>query len=137
VGYLSDNIPAGANHVICQDLYQFRIFIEPKFASDFKLASIVKDEIPDVEEWQFSGRRRNRAVPSRGSSRAIRRTIHPATIAQNSRRIRPFTEEVVFAFHTELQRTQVAARLTNEGFKFRLVDEPTSSAAGAMIIIVI
>ena len=127
MGYLSDNTPAGSNHVICQDLYSFRLIVIPKFASNIVLQSLVKDEIPDVEEWQFSGRRRCVGA----------RTTHPAHYAQNSRRMRPFTEEVVFAFHTESQRAQVGSRLTLEGFKFRLEDEPTGSPGGGGIMVIV
>ena len=127
MGYLGDNIPLGRNYAFCQDLYPYRLILNPKFASDVKITGIVKDEIPDVEEWQFSGRRRCPVVPSRGKSRNARgRQIHPAAWAQNSRRIRPFTEEVVLAFHTENQRSQVAARLTQEGFTYRLETEPST-----------
>ena len=137
MGYLSDNIPPGSNHAICQDLYKFRIIIQPGFASNVKLSQIIMDEIPDVEEWQFSGRRRCPIVPTRGKARPARRAIHPASWAQNSRRMRPFTEEVVYAFHTEEQRAQVMARLDQEGFKYRIEDEPTPGDNGQVVIIVV
>lgn len=136
MGYLTDNIPPGRNFAICQELYAFKIIIQPAFASDTALAGIIKDEIPDIEEWQFSGRRR-RPVSGRGKAKPIGRVLHPSTYAQNSRRMRPFTEEVVFAFHTEAQRLQVAMRLDVEGFKYRLEDEPTSSTGGSMMVIVV
>ena len=128
MGYLGDNIPLGRNYAFCQDLYVYRIIVNPSFASDVALQQYVKDEIPDVEEWQFSGRRRCPVVPNRGKARSVQgRQIHPAAWAQNSRLMRPFTAEVVFAFHTEGQRDQVAARLTQEGFKYRFENEPSSS----------
>jgi len=136
MGYLTDNIPPGRNYAICQELYPFRIIIKPQFASNTKLAGFIKDEIPDVEEWQFSGRRRCPVTPGRGKARPIRRKIHPATWAQNSRRMRPFIEEVVFAFHTEEQRDQVAARLVQERYKFRFEDEPTPNNGGVVFIVV-
>ena len=125
MGYLTDNIPLGRNSAFCQDLYRFRLVVQPGSASDATISAIIKDELPDVEEWQYSGRRRCPVIPSRGKSRSIRRVIHPATWAQNSRLIRPFTEEVVYAFHTEAQRTQIEARLVQERFKFRIENEPT------------
>jgi hypothetical protein len=137
MGYLTDNIPPGSNHAICQDLYKFRIIVQPGFKSDVALASIIKDEVPDVEEWQFSGRRRCPIIPARGKSRPVRRQIHPAAYAQNSRRVRPFTEEVVFAFHTENQRSQVAARFDQERVKYRLEDEPTSGSNGQIVVVVV
>lgn len=137
MGYLTDNIPPGQNFAICQDLYKFRIIIQPGSASDVKISGFIMDELPDVEEWQYSGRRRCPVVPGRGKARPIRRKIHPASWAHNSRRMRPFTEEVVYAFHTEGQRDQVAARLTQEGFKFRLEDEPTPGDNGQIVIIVV
>jgi len=124
VGYLADNIPLGRNTAICQELYPFRVIITPGFASNIVLQQLVLDELPDVEDWQFSGRRRCPVPPSRGSARRIRRVIHPRGYAQNSRYVRQFTEEVVFAFHSTLQRDKVTARLTLEGFTFRLENEP-------------
>jgi len=126
MGYLADNISIYKNTVICQDLYLFRIIIAPQFASDLDLQILVKDVIPDVEEWQFSGRRQCPVRPLNGKAKGAVRVVHPAAYAQNSRRARQFTSEVVFAFHTTLQRSQVAARLTNSSFKFRLEDEPIS-----------
>jgi hypothetical protein len=138
MGYLSDNTPPGKNHVICQELYKFRVIIQPRFASNLTLQSIVKDELPDVEEWQFSGRRRCPAPMQRGKAQSVAgRMIHPSSYAQNSRRMRPFTEEVVFAFHTETQRARVLARLDVEGFKYRIEDEPTPSSGGGIVIIVV
>jgi hypothetical protein len=138
MGYLSDNIPPGKNHAICQDLYPFRIIVQPGYLSDVQLSSIIMDEFPDVEEWQYSGRRRCPVVPTRGKARPIRRKIHPAAYAQNSRYMRPFTEEVIYAFHTEAQRAQVAARFDQERIKYRLEDEPDQSGnnTGPVFIIV-
>jgi hypothetical protein len=138
MGYLTDNIPPGKNHAVCQELYPFRIIIVPGFASDVAISQIIMDEIPDVEEWQYSGRRQCPVPPTLGKGRKVRRVIHPSTYAQNSRRMRPFTEEVVYAFHTEAQRSQVAMRLDQERFKYRLVDEPTGSpGSGGMMVIIV
>jgi hypothetical protein len=124
MGYLTDNIPVGRNFAFCQDLYLYRLIVKPQFASDFQLSSFVKDEVPDVEEWQFSGRRRCPVAPPTGRAQSSRRQVHPATWAQNSRYMRAFTEEVFYAFHTEAQRAQVAARLDQERYSYRLVNEP-------------
>lgn len=140
MGYLTDNIPPGRNHAICQDLYKFRLIVGPRsasFYSNVKLAGIIKEELPDIEEWQFSGRRRCPVVPARGKSQPNRRQIHPAAWAQNSRRMRPFIEEVVFAFHTEEQRSQVAARFDQERIRYRLEDEPTSGPNDQILVIVV
>ena len=125
MGYLSDNIPLGQNYAFCQDLYLFRIILQPGYLSDVEITSIVKDEIPDVEEWQFSGRRRCPIIPARGKARAIRRVINPSSWAHNSRRMRPFTEEVHLAFHTTAQRAQVAARFNQERISYRLENAPS------------
>ena len=125
MGYLTDNTPSGQNFVFCPDLYLYRLIVKPQFASDFQLSSFVKDEVPDVEEWQFSGRRRCPVAPATGSARPRRRQVHPATYAENSRYMRAFTEEVYYAFHTEAQRTQVAARLDQERFSYRFENEPS------------
>ena len=124
MGHLTDNTPTTRNWVFCQDLYQFRIIVNPRFASDLELQAIVKDVIPDVEEWQFSGRRFCRKPRRRA---AINPVVHPAKYAQNSRKIREYDERVVFAFHTSLQRDLVTARLTSRGFKFQIEDEPSRS----------
>ena len=133
MGYLTDNITAGRNSAVCQDLYPFRIIAQPGFLSDSKISFIVKDEIPDIEEWQFSGRRQCPTVPSRGRSRPIRRVIHPSAYAQNSRLVRPFTEEVIYAFRSMGQQTQVSARFTQERISHRLEEEPGN---GQIIIVV-
>lgn len=137
MGYLTDNIPPGKNHAICQDLYIFRMIVTPGFKTDLQLSALIMDVLPDVEEWQFSGRRRCPIIPGRGKARGVRRQIHPAAYAQNSRRMRPFTEEVHYAFHTELQRSQVAARFDVEGIKYKLMDEPTPSTAAQPVVIVL
>jgi hypothetical protein len=121
MGYLFDNIPPGQNFVLCPDLYLYRLIVQPGFLSDFSLGAIIKDELPDVEEWQYSGRRR-RPVISQG--RVVRRQVHPATYAQNSRMMRPFSEVVHYAFHTPSQRAQVMARFDQERIKYEVYNEP-------------
>lgn len=122
MGYLFDNIPPGSNFVLCPDLYPYRLIVSPGFLTDSELRAIIRDEIPDVEEWQFSGRRR-RPVPTPGG-RPPRRQIHPATYALNSRRMRPFIEVVHFAFHTSDQRAKVIARFVQERIKYEVYNEP-------------
>lgn len=128
MGYLTDNIPLGRNYALCQDLYSFRMVVQPGVLTDSKLSAIVKDEIPDVEEWQFSGRRRCPIVPSRGRAKGIRRVIHPSSWAFNSRRMRPFTEEVYFAFRTAAQQSQVAARMDAERISYTIHNTPNSGS---------
>lgn len=131
MGYLTDNTPPTRNWVICQELYPFRIVIEPGFATDVELQLLVKDVVPDVEEWQYSGRRRCPLPAGK-----LSRVIHPAAYAQNSRKMRQFIEMVVFAFHLESDRMAVAARLTSQGFKFTIEDEPTPMGSGTIVIVV-
>jgi hypothetical protein len=123
MGYLFDNIPPGQNYVICPDLYRYRLIVKPGFLSDRELGAIIEDEIPDVEEWQYSGRRRRPVVQS-GGGRAPRRQIQPASYAHDSRRMRPFTEVVHYAFHTPDQRDQVTARLDQERISYEVYNEP-------------
>ena len=132
MGYLTDNTPPTSNSVICQDLYLFRIIITPGFASDTELQILVRDVLPDVEEWQFSGRRFSPGTPFGPK----KRVIHPASYAHNSRKMRNFDERVVFYFHNEIQRQAVADRLTTQGFKFVLQDEPTPSNNETIVIVV-
>ncbi len=134
MGYLTDSTPSTKNWVICQDIYPFRVIINPGFASDLTLQMLVKSEIADVQEWQFSGRRRC-ARPRRGVS--INPLVHPYGYAVNSRRVRPFDARVVFAFHTTTQRDTVTARLTNEGYSFAIEDEPARSINDDTLIIVV
>ena len=124
MGYLADNIPVGRNSIICQEIYQYRIIVKPGFSADIVLQQIVLDELPDVEDWQFSGRRRCPVPQSRGSARRISRVVHPSGYAQDSRRVRDFTEEVYFAFRSSTLRDKVVARLTTEGYSFRVENEP-------------
>lgn len=125
MGYLFDNIPPGQNYVLCPDLYPYRLIVKPGFLSDRELGEIIKDELPDVEEWQYSGRRR-RSVVSR--STGVRRQVHPATYAHNSRRMRPYSEVVHYAFHTADQRDQVVSRLIQERIKYEVYNEPGTPA---------
>ena len=141
MGYLTDNLPPGKNHVICQDLYPFRLIVnnlgshwtEPRYVSDAELQLLVKDVLPDIEKWQFSGRRyRPKAV------RRSPRIVHPARYAQNSRPMRAFHERVVFSFHTEPQRDAAAARLRNSGFRdLTYQDEPTPNPVEGIVVVVI
>ena len=125
MGYLTDSIPLGENSAFCQDLYVYRMIVQPGARSDVELSAIIKDEIPDIEEWQYSGRRRCPILPSRGKEKGIRRVIHPSGYAQNSRRVRPFTELVIYAFHTSAQRDQIAARFVQERISYRVENEPS------------
>jgi len=131
LGYLTDNTRAGSFGVICQDLYKFRVVIEPGFASDLDLRGIIKDVLPDIEEWQYSGRRR---LPLTGGK--LSRVVSPSSYALNSRKMRQFEERVIFAFHTEVQRDAVTARLTTRGFKFTIEDEPNPLSTNVVIIVV-
>jgi hypothetical protein len=122
MGYLTDNTPHASNSASCHELYLYRIIISPGFASDLELQQLVRDVVPDPEEWQFSGRQHN---PPPGGFGKSPRVVHPATYAQNSRKMRVWIEQVYFAFHTEEQRASVAARLSNRGFSYRLQNEPS------------
>ena len=130
MGYLTDNTPDGRFWVFCPDIYPYRIIVEPGFASNIQLSTIVKDVIPDVEDWQFSGRR---FCPQPRTKQ--RRVIHPASYAQNSRKMRPRIERVVYAFHDTLQRQMVADRLTNEGFNVTLQND-ASGAGGELFVLI-
>lgn len=132
MGYLDLVTPDGRNWVICQDVYPFRIHITPGFASNLELQELVRELIPDVEEWQFSGRRFCPKGPL-----APKNPVLSPCYAVNSRKIRQFDEIVVFAFHLPSQRDTVAARLTNEGFKFFFRDEPTPSSASSDIVVIV
>jgi hypothetical protein len=130
MGYLNDNTPDSRFWVICPDIYPYRIIVDPGFASNLELSTIVKDVLPDVEDWQFSGRR---YCPQ--PRRKQPRVIHPARYAQNSRKMRPRVERVVYAFHDTLQRQSVANRLTNLGFSIKL--ENDASGRGGELFVVL
>jgi hypothetical protein len=51
--------------------------------------------------------------------------------------MRPMDERVYFAFHTEAQRSAVAARLSNNGFTYQLQDEPSGGGGNEPLVIVI
>lgn len=133
MGFLTDSTPPNKNWVFCQDLYPFRIIVEPGFANNLTLQSIIKDEIPDVEEWQFAGRR---YCPPARKGKPLSPKLN-LRYAQNSRRVRPRDEFVVFGFHTTLQRDQVAARLTAEGYKYTYQDEPAAPLGDGEIILLV
>jgi len=120
VGYLKDNTPPGKYWVICPEIYPYRLIVRPKFAKDDALCLIVKGVLPDVEDWQFSGRR-YQPLPRLMQPR----NIHPATSAIDSRAMRPRRERVVFAFHDIAQRAEVATQFTILGYRFELQNEPS------------
>ena len=121
MGYLTDNIPPTVFGAVCEDLYIYRVIIDPRFASDRELQQLVKEVIPDVEEWQFSGRR-TRCPRSDGKQVRI---VHPYGYSNRDRKTRRYLERVVFAFHTSIQRDQVTAQLSAQGFKYTIENEPT------------
>lgn len=122
MGYLRDNIRPRRFYAECEEIYPYRIIINPGFASDVELRTLVKDVLPDVEDWQFSGRRYLRK-PVYGRKT---RGIYPSSYAQNSRKIRDYDERVIFAFHSTVQRDAVAARLTNNRFSYKFEDDLSS-----------
>ena len=115
MGYLAQNTPPTRHWAICEDLYPLRLTIVPKFSSDDGLAFIIKDVLPDVEDWQFSGRRFRLLSPFQQPN-----PLPSTAYAINSRKMRPREEFVVFAFHDLDQRTAVTNRLTALGFQFSL-----------------
>ncbi len=67
MGYLQDNLPQRkVQNVDCSALYplllkvKHRALPQERWAgdSDLKTSLIVKDIVPDVEDWQYSGRKR-------------------------------------------------------------------------------
>ena len=130
MGYLADNKTPKRFYVECEEIYPLRVIVKPGFASDADLRMLVKDVLPDVEDWQFSGRRYH-SKPVYGRKT---KGIHPATYAQNSRKIRDFDEEVVFGFHSTVQRDAVTARLANNGFSYKVEDDPTSMSEVVIVV---
>ncbi len=130
MGYLDDNMPENAFAIVCSDLYKFRMIVNPGFASDLDLQQLVKEVLPDVQEWQFSGRR---FCPR--SDRRIPQTIRPRIYAQNSRKMRQFEERVFFAFGTALQRSEVGALFDTKRIKYTIEDEPTPLTQDVIIVV--
>lgn len=120
MGYLSDNTPRTSWSVCCTDLYRYRLIIKPGYSSDLELREIVIDVLPDVEEWQFSGRR-FWALPRYGPRPD--RVILPG-YGLRRQNVRVYDERVVFAFHTEEERQAVADRLTTLRYKYEFQTEP-------------
>lgn len=120
MGYLFDNIPPTQFGVECESLYTYRIIIDPFLSSDKTLQELVEDVVPDVETWQFSGRRKR--CPRTDGKQV--RIIHPYGFSNQDRKTQQYLERVVFAFSTEVLRDQVAARLTNEGFQYTVQNGP-------------
>ena len=132
MGYLSDNTPANKNWVFCEDLYKFRIRIDPRLQKDIVFQKLVKDVLPDVEEWQYSGRR----LCPRPAAKPVNPIIFP-DYAVNSRKKRQYTALVIFAFNLSSQRDAVAARLDTEGYNYSYEDEPTPPVADGEIILLL
>ena len=130
MGYLDDNTPENSFAVVCSDLYKFRMVVNPGFATDLELQTLVREALPDVQEWQFSGRR---FCPR--TDRKIPQTVRPRIYAQNSRKIRQFEQRVVFAFHTTLQRSEVGALFDTKRINYTIVDEPTPLTQSVIIVV--
>lgn len=120
MGYLFDNIPPTVFGVECEDLYNFRLFVDPGLDDDPTIRGIVRELLPDVETWQFSGRRTR--CP-RTDRRQVR-IVHPYGFSNQDRKTRQYLERVVFAFSTAILRDQAAARFTNLGYVVTIQDEP-------------
>lgn len=67
MGYLLDNLPARKQQIVeCPELYKLGLRVRrrpPREAlaaaeSDLSVSLIIKEVIPDVEEWQYAGTRR-------------------------------------------------------------------------------
>ena len=67
MGYLSDNLPPRREQIVeCPALYKLILRVRhrpPYFAqiaaeTDLTISLIVKSVVPDVEDWQYSGRRK-------------------------------------------------------------------------------
>ena len=65
MGYLNDNLPARAPHIVeCPKLYTLvlRVRHRPKFQAliaaetDDTIGKIIRGVVPDPEDWQYAGR---------------------------------------------------------------------------------
>ena len=61
MGYLYDNLPFGRKFADCPALYEYALIVEYEQRDlfmypppDDKLGLIIKEVLPDVEDWQFS-----------------------------------------------------------------------------------
>ena len=121
MGYLTDNTLPGKPFVECRDLYVYRLEVEPKFKETREVNAIVRDQVPDVEEWQFSGRRKCPPLPPIQVRRDTTRKV-----AEDSLFVRRFTEVIRYAFRTREQRDAVVVRLSNQGLVVRAIDPPAA-----------
>lgn len=129
MGYLTDNVTPGKPFVECLDIYPFRLEVSPGFAETREINAIIREQITDVEDWQFQGRRKCPPLPP-----IQRRRPQTRVTAQDSLFVRRFTEVVRYAFRNATLRDQAQALLNLRGFTTREINEP--SDPNAMVIIV-
>jgi len=106
MGYLTDNTPPRTNVADCLVLYIYGLRVIPGYYTADELGLMVKEVLPDVEDWQFSDARR----------------VDPR---RRPRSDSPTHLKVDFQFHREPDRSKVANYFTSKGLSWSIYNIPS------------
>lgn len=117
MGFIADNT-TGPPPYSCHELYHWLIRVDPGFdKTDTRMDLIIADEEPDVELWQFMGRRFFPPNPPAPWVRPQPPAADYSPPRYGAVRGRTAVIRTQYSFATEALRDRVAARLTAEGFR--------------------
>ncbi len=115
MGYINDTVNPPAPYS-CHELYKWLLRVAPKFSTDDEMCSLVKDEEPDVEQWQYMGRRYF-SKPNVQYTRTPRETVDYSPPRRGKVHNHTDAEVIQFSFATQPLRDRVRDRLVAEGYK--------------------
>jgi hypothetical protein len=117
MAYIDNSGVIGPPHS-CHDLYAWVLRVDPGFnTDDAPIDRIVRDEEPDIELWQYMGRRFMPPNPPRQWTRTPRVAADYSPPRYGAVRGRIAIIRTQYSFATQALRDRVAARLTAEGFQ--------------------
>lgn len=126
-GYLFDRTTVKAPEVLCNDLYRFVLRVFPGFDSDAVLADILVEAFPDVQTWQYMGRR---FCPLPPAGRKSPRPVRPYVNYFPDGKVRPTQpDQVQYGFSTAALRDEAVVVLRANGYQIAQIwNEPDYSS---------
>lgn len=116
MGYIADNT-TGLPPFSCHELYRWLFRVDPGFdRDDVAIDAIIRNEEPDIELWQYMGRRFMPPNPPRQWTRTPRVAADYSPPRYGAVRGRIAVVRVQYSFANEPLRDRVAARLTAERY---------------------
>lgn len=116
MGYIADHT-TGPPPFSCHDLYKWLLRVDPGFdLNDDAISALVVNEEPDVELWQYMGRR---FIPTDPPVPWVRKPRPEADYSYPRRgRVRGGVNQIraQYSFATEALRDRVVGRLTVAGY---------------------